>query len=197
MKNLNERQDHFFREAKKQGYPARSVYKLKEIDQKFKLIKKGNFILDLGCAPGSWMMYISEKIGHRGKVFGVDIQDMKIKIKENMEFIREDSKKAIKNGMLKIKKFDVVVSDMAPKTTGIKLTDVVNSLELAEEAFKIAQKTLKIRGHFVVKIFESEDTIQFVNMLKKYFNTVKRYSPQATRKQSREFYVVCKDFNKL
>jgi 23S rRNA (uridine2552-2'-O)-methyltransferase len=192
-KKQNTRQDSFFNKARREGYPARSIYKLKEIDQKYELIKLGDMVLDLGCAPGSWIMYISERIGRKGKVFGVDIQGMKIRMKENMEFIKKDAKKAVKS--IKTRKFDVVVSDMAPKTTGIKITDGARSLELAEEAFKITQKVLKTKGHFVVKIFESEDTVQFTNMLKKYFNTVKRYSPQATRKQSREFYIICKNFN--
>jgi len=194
-KKQNKRQDSFFNKAKKEGYPARSVYKLKEIDQKYKIIKKGDIVLDLGCAPGSWIMYISEKIGQRGKVLGIDIQEMKIKRRENVEFIKGDAKKVIDS--IEIKKFDVVVSDMAPKTTGVKLTDAAKSLELAEEAFKIVQKTLKIKGHFIVKIFESEDTIQFVNILKKYFSIVKRCSPRAIRKQSREFYVVCKNYKNL
>ena len=108
-----------------------------------------------------------------------------------MKFIKADIREIIKN--IEIRKFDVVLSDLAPKTTGIKITDAAKSLELAREALKIAQKTLKAKGHFVVKNFESEDTVQFINILKKYFNTVKRNSPQATRKQSREFYIICKD----
>ncbi len=190
-KKQNKWQDTFFNKAKREGYPARSIYKLKEIDQKYKLIRQGDIVLDLGCAPGSWMMYVSEKVGPKGKVFGIDIQDIKIKMGKNMKFIKADIREIIKN--IEIRKFDVVLSDLAPKTTGIKITDAAKSLELAREALKIAQKTLKAKGHFVVKNFESEDTVQFINILKKYFNTVKRNSPQATRKQSREFYIICKD----
>ena len=201
-KKQNIRQDAFFNKAKREGYPARSIYKLKEIDQKYKLIKPGNIVLDLGCAPGSWMMYISEKVGHKGKVFGVDIQDMKIKFKENMKFIKGDAKETIKgikilifDGRVKIKKFDIVFSDMAPKTTGIKIADVVRSLELAEDAFKITKKTLKIKGHFVVKIFESEDTKEFTENIRKNFTEVRRIKPQAVMKQSREFYILARGFH--
>ncbi|MEA3452920.1 MAG: SAM-dependent methyltransferase, partial [Patescibacteria group bacterium] len=90
--------------------------------------------------------------------------------------------------------FDVIVYDMAPKTTGVKFADADESLELSEETFKIAKRFLKKKGHLVLKIFESEETARFVKILKDYFKTVKRFSPEATRKQSREFYIICKEF---
>jgi len=196
----NKRQDFFFNKAKEEGYPARSIYKLKEIDKKYRIIRNGDVILDLGCAPGSWMMYLSQKVGQRGKVVGIDIQDMNISIEKNMEFIKVDIKELLFNiewkKIIEFNKkeamFDVIVSDMAPKTTGIKFADAEESLELAEEAFDIAKRFLKNKGHFVFKLFESENTAQFVKILKNHFKIVKRFSPEASRKQSREFYVVCK-----
>jgi len=185
----NKVQDSFFNKAKEEGYPARSVYKLKEIDQKYKLIKRGSVVLDLGAAPGSWLMYLSEKVGRRGKVVGIEIQDLKIHLEENVEFIKGDAREMPIKG-----KFDVVVSDMAPKTTGITFADAFKSLELAEAAFKITKKVLKPNGHFLLKIFEGEGTAEFVKRVRKHFKTIKRYSPQATRKKSREFYIICKDF---
>jgi len=196
----NKRQDFFFNKAKEEGYPARSVYKLQEIDEKYHIIRKGDIVLDLGCAPGSWMMYSSQKVGPRGKVVGIDIQDINIPIEKNMEFIKKDIREVLfsseKGEVIKSKReeaiFDVIVSDMAPKTTGVKFADAEESLELAEEAFKIAKGFLKNNGHFILKIFESGDTARFIKTLKRYFKTVKRYNPKAVRKHSREFYLICK-----
>lgn len=200
----NKRQDFFFNKAKEEGYPARSVYKLKEIDKKYQIIRKGDIILDLGCAPGSWMIYLSQKVGLKGRVVGIDIQDMNISIEKNMEFIKGDIKEILSDTewkkIVELNKkeaiFDLIVSDMAPKTTGIKFADAEESLELAEEAFKIVKRFLKNKGHFVFKLFESEGTAQFIKVLKDYFKIVKRFSPEATRKQSREFYVICKGYTK-
>jgi 23S rRNA (uridine2552-2'-O)-methyltransferase len=199
----NKRQDFFFDKAKEEGYPARSVYKLKEIDKKYRIIKKNNVVLDLGCAPGSWMMYLSQKVGPRGKVVGIDIQDINILIEKNMKFTKGDIREVLSiwkseifRGEEKQSMFDVIVSDMAPKTTGIKFADAEESLELAEEAFNVAKAFLKNKGNLVIKIFESGDTAQFIKRLKSCFKIVKRFSPEATRKQSREFYVVCMGYIK-
>ena len=202
-KKQNKRQDFFFDKAKEEGYPARSVYKLKEIDKKYRIIKKNNVVLDLGCAPGSWMMYLSQKVGPRGKVVGIDIQDINILIEKNMKFTKGDIREVLSiwkseifRGEEKQSMFDVIVSDMAPKTTGIKFADAEESLELAEEAFNVAKAFLKNKGNLVIKIFESGDTAQFIKRLKSCFKIVKRFSPEATRKQSREFYVVCMGYIK-
>jgi 23S rRNA (uridine2552-2'-O)-methyltransferase len=201
-KTQNKRQDFFFNKAKEEGYPARSVYKLKEIDEKYHIIRKGDTVLDLGCAPGSWMMYLSKKVGPKGKVVGIDIQDINIPIEKNMEFIKGDIREVLSGSELReavesdrkvsAAVFDVIVSDMAPKTSGVKFVDAGESFELAEEAFKIAKGFLKNNGHFILKIFESEDTAQLIKTLRRYFKTVKGCNPKATRKQSRELYVVCK-----
>ncbi len=196
------RQDSFFNKAKEEGYPARSVYKIKEIDEKYHIIKQNDIVLDLGCAPGSWMMYLSRRVGQKGKVIGIDVQDIKILVERNMKFIKGDIgeivygtkfRKIIRSDPKK-SLFNVIVSDMASKTTGVKFADAEESLNLAKEAFKITKEFLKNGGHFVFKIFESEDTAQFIKTLKDYFKTVKRHMTKATRKQSREFYVVCKNY---
>ncbi len=200
----NKRQDFFFNKAKEEGYPARSVYKLKEIDKKYRIVRKNDIVLDLGCAPGSWMMYLSQKVGNRGRVVGIDIQDINIPIEKNMEFIKGDIREILFGSALRevIKFdrgetiFDVIVSDMAPKTTGVKFADAEESLELAEEAFKVSERFLKRNGHLVFKLFESENTAQLIRTLKNYFKIVKRFSPEASRKHSREFYVVCKGYAK-
>ena len=183
------RQDFFFNKAKKQGYPARSVYKLKEIDQKFKIAKPGNLVLDLGASPGSWMMYLADKVGLRGRVVGIDLQELKIPLSANMEFIKGDIKD---KALLPNIKFDTIVSDLSPKTTGIRVTDAARSLELAQNAVDIARAYLKKEGHLIFKIFDSEDTARFIRRLTPCFRSVKRHYPKAIRKQSREFYVICK-----
>jgi len=200
----NKRQDFFFDKAKEEGYPARSVYKLKEINKKYQIIRRDNIALDLGCVPGSWMMYLSQEVGPKGRVIGIDIEDMNIPIEKNMEFIKADIKEISSNiewkKIVELNKkeamFDLIVSDMAPKTTGIKFADAEESLELGEEAFKIVKRFLKNKGHFVFKLFESQGTAEFVKVLKSHFKIVKRFSPEATRKQSREFYVICKNYMK-
>jgi len=200
MRKINQRQDFYFKKAKEQGYPARSIYKLQEIDRKFRVLKHGDFVLDLGCAPGSWLEYISRKIGMRGKVIGIDMEDIKIPLKKNMRFMKREIKgtQGINeiNGMEGINgKFDAVVSDMAPKTTGVKFADVAMSLELTEIAFEIAKKFLKPGGNFVCKIFEGEGVDQFLKEISKSFKSAKRFRPQATRKESREIYFIGKEYN--
>jgi len=148
-------------------------------------------------------MYLSQKVGPRGKVVGIDIQDINILIEKNMKFTKGDIREVLSiwkseifRGEEKQSMFDVIVSDMAPKTTGIKFADAEESLELAEEAFNVAKAFLKNKGNLVIKIFESGDTAQFIKRLKSCFKIVKRFSPEATRKQSREFYVVCMGYIK-
>ena len=123
--------------ARKEGYPARSVYKLKEIDERYKIIRKGNRVLDLGSAPGSWLLYISQKVGDKGKVIGVDIEEIKIPQKTNIIFIKR-SIFDLKESDFK-DKFETVVSDLSSKTSGVKFLDAGKSLELAEKAFEIVK----------------------------------------------------------
>jgi len=190
-----DRKNEFYTErAKKEGYPARAVYKLKEIDEKYKIIKKGDRVLDLGCAPGSWLLYISQKIGKKGKVLGIDIEEIKIPLKENMVFLKED----IMNLDLLLKelkdKYNVVVSDLAPKTSGIKSLDSRKSLELSEKAFELARKVLSKGGNFICKIFEGEFSDDFFKKVAKDFKSSKRFRPKSVIKGSKEFYIIAEGF---
>ncbi|MCX6738327.1 MAG: RlmE family RNA methyltransferase [Candidatus Parcubacteria bacterium] len=180
------RQDSYFKKAKEENYPARSVYKLQEINKKYRLVKPGDFILDIGCAPGSWMIYLSEKVGRKGKVIGVDIVDLKIPLKENMKFIKGDIKELVNNFE---EKFDMIVSDAAPGTSGVHFVDVAKSLELGKAALDIVKQSLKPRGIFICKIFEGEGTAEFLKEIKTLFISVKSFRPSAVRKYSREFYL--------
>ena len=178
--------------AKKEGYPARSVYKLKEIDEKYKIIKKGDRVLDLGSAPGSWLLYISQKVGSMGKVVGVDIEEIKIPPKANIVFIKR-SVFDLKESDFK-DKFEAVVSDLSPKTSGIKFLDAGKSLELAEKSFEIAKSVLLPDGNFVCKIFESEASDDFFKKVEICFDFAKRFRPKAVIRESKEFYIIGRGF---
>jgi len=178
--------------AKKDGYPARSVYKLKEIDEKYKIFKKGDRVLDLGCSPGSWLLYISQKVGKQGKVIGIDLEEIKIPQKANIVFIKK-SVFDLKESSFK-DKFEAVVSDLSPKTSGVEFLDAAKSLELAERSFEIAKSVLLPYGNFVCKLFENESSNEFFKKVENCFDFAKRFRPKAVIKKSKEFYIIGKGF---
>ena len=178
--------------AKKEGYPARSVYKLKAIDEKYKIIKKGTLVLDLGCAPGSWLLYLSQKVGDRGKVIGVDIEEVKIPQKANIVFIKKNVLDLEESDFKD--RFEAVVSDLSPKTSGIESLDNGKSLELAEKSFEIARSVLLPGGNFICKIFESELIDEFFKKVKNCFDFAKRFRPKAVIKKSKELYIIGRGF---
>ncbi len=178
--------------AKKEGYPARSVYKLKEIDEKYKIVRRGDYVLDLGAAPGSWLLYISQKVGDRGKVTGVDTGEIKIPPAANIIFIKKSIFDLKESDFQN--KFDAVVSDLSPNTSGIKSLDSGRSMELAEKSFEIAKSVLRPGGNFVCKIFENESTSEFFKQVRDCFEFVKRFRPKAVIKSSKEFYIIGRGF---
>ena len=197
MKREFRKKDFFTQKAKEEGYPARSVYKLQEIDEKFGLLQKGFFVLDLGAAPGSWLLYIANKVSMTGKVVAVDILDLNIKPLNNTIFIKRDVLvDDFFDEPLLNQSFDVVVSDMAPNTTGLLELDVANCLELTQKALDVSLKVLTKGGDFVCKIFEGPGTDNFVKEVKGYFQMIKRYRPRAVRRGSKEFYLIAKGFKK-
>jgi 23S rRNA (uridine2552-2'-O)-methyltransferase len=187
-----DKKDEFYtRKAREEKYPARSVYKLKEIDEKYKLIKKGDRVLDLGAAPGSWMIYVSRQIGENGEVVGVDISDLKISLAPNMIFVQKDvADLKVEKFTEPKKQFDLVLSDLAPKTTGMKSVDAINSLLLCDKALVIAKLVLKKGGSFVCKIFEGNMTEKFFKEIKKEFKFAKAFRPKAVLKGSKEIYMI-------
>ena len=191
MSKQNRREDHYSRKAKKERFPARSVYKLKEIQQKHNLIKKGNKILDLGCSPGSWLLYAADMTGNKGRVVGIDLKPIAIKIPPNVKVYTSDILlmddiflESIGNN------FNVVLSDMAPNTTGNKFVDGVRSFDLCQKALTLAQKMLVPGGSFVCKIFQGEDFKEFSDSMRARFNQYKLFKPQSSRKASREIYLI-------
>lgn len=185
--------DHYFKKAKEQNFAARSVFKLEEIDQKFKIIHPHQKILDLGACPGSWSQYCSKKIGPQGRILGIDLTQIETKL-DNAVFIQADlrdlnlAQTIQDNGFDPI--FDIVLSDMAPKTTGIRMTDQARSFELCELALNLAKQYLKKDGHFVCKLFHSDDFTTLRDLIKKEFHRFEAVKPDSTRKISKEIFLV-------
>jgi 23S rRNA (uridine2552-2'-O)-methyltransferase len=189
------RKDSYYKKAKKEGYSSRAAYKLKEINSKYSLIKMGDTVLDAGCAPGGWLEVLSEIVGKGGKVVGVDLLDVKNIKAQNITFIKGDLRDTnIIEKILEFQPFDAVVSDAAPNTTGQKIVDHLNSLELVKTVFDVVKRSLKSGGNFLFKLFDGEDREEFISELKKYFSSIKIIRPDATRKSSFEIYVILKGF---
>ena len=186
------KKDFYTKKAKQENYPARSVYKLEEIDKKFNLIKKGDRVLDLGCAPGSWLLYITRKAT---MITGIDVRGLEIEIPKNAEFIKADVMEFIPNEVEE-GKYDIVVSDLAPNTSGIHSIDVEKSLEFGERALEIAEKVLVDGGNFLCKIFEGDGSKKFFQEVKDNFEIAKIYKPKASRKESREIYIIGKNYER-
>jgi 23S rRNA (uridine2552-2'-O)-methyltransferase len=191
MGKRNKWEDHYTRRARAEKYVARSVYKLEEIDRRFKLIGRGHRLLDLGCYPGSWSQYGLEKVGPRGEVIGVDLREPERLSAPNFRFIKADVITLDIEWLVKeIGLRDTVISDLAPQTSGIKVADTSRSMGLAKKAMDISLVLLKERGHFLSKVFEGEDLKTFKNEVKKRFDQMRLIRPSAVRKRSKEIYIV-------
>jgi 23S rRNA (uridine2552-2'-O)-methyltransferase len=187
------KRDHFYHKAKEDNFAARSIYKLEEIDQKFKLIKPGHICMDLGCAPGSWSQYLSQKVGEKGRVLGVDLIRVALTL-PNVVFIEADLKNLSLDQVLAQYEFkpifDGVFSDMAPKTTGIRVTDQARSMELCELALSVSDRFLKFGGNFVCKFFHSDDFTELKKQMEQRFQKVEVLRPKSTRKESKEIFLI-------
>lgn len=194
---MKQYRDHYFKRAKQDKYPARSVYKLKEIDKRFHILVQGQKILDLGAAPGSWTMFAAEKVGPQGSVLAVDLQETSQKFAENVTFLQGDvfePPPEVAEHMAAKGPFNVVVSDMAPKTTGHKSTDQARSMALAEQALALACEHLILGGNFVVKVFQGPDDQAYMKAMRKVFDKVKSFKPKSSRQESKEIFYVGLDF---
>lgn len=193
-------QDYYFKKAKQENYPARSVYKLQEIDKRFGLFKSGQRVLDLGAAPGSWSLWASQRVGASGRVLGVDIQTAPTAFPPNTSFLQRDvfsEDPDLLAALASLSPFDVVISDMAPSTTGIRFADQARSLELCERARDLALTRLTPGGSFVAKIFEGPDVKAFTDGLRPHFESVKAFKPKSSRSESKETFVVGLGFRGL
>ena len=187
----NRWEDHYSRKAKKEHFPARSVYKLKEMQLKYNLIKKGDKILDLGCSPGSWLLYAADLTGNKGQVVGIDLKPLSIKIPSHVrvytgDILSLDDELFESIGI----DFNIVMSDMAPATTGNKNVDTARSFNLCQAALSIAQKILITGGSFICKILQGENSKEFSDSVRISFNKHKIFKPQSSRKASREIYII-------
>ena len=186
-----QRRDTYVKQSKIDGYRARSAYKLIEIDEKFKIFKGGISVIDIGAAPGSWSQYAT-KVAKSGRLISIDLKEMEpigntVQIHGDFteEKIQDEIKKHINN------KVDVVMSDMAVNTTGIKNIDSIQTGELCKEAMFFAKDILEVNGFFVSKIFMGGTFNEIVAEGKKYFKEVKVFKPKSSRKDSKESFIIC------
>lgn len=188
-------QDHYFKKAKKDNYPARSVYKLEEAQKKYRFIRRGDTVLDFGCYPGSWSIYAAKVAGPKGLVVGVDLQEGKEAKTANSADIKWFCADIMSDDVVaKIqslkKSYRVVLSDIAPRTSGNKWVDQQQSLNLARRVLELAASLLDKEGNFYVKVFEGEDFKEFVDSVRKCFKTVRIVKPKSSRSESREVFVL-------
>ena len=187
-----QRRDIYVRQSKVDGYRARSAYKLIEIDEKYKIFKGGLTVIDIGAAPGSWSQY-AEKTAKNGKLISIDLKKMEpigSSIQIQGDFTEENVQEEIKKNT--ISKVDVVMSDMAVNTTGIKNIDSIQTGELCKEAMFFAKDLLKDNGFFISKIFMGGTFNEIVAEGKKYFKEVKVFKPKSSRKDSKESFIICR-----
>lgn len=194
--------DYYYKKAKKDKYPARSIYKLEEIQHKYRFLRRGDSVLDIGCFPGSWSLYASETVGPKGIVVGVDLQETSkaprdggsdiywicgdIRDSETITAIRK-----IRPG------FKVIISDIAPKTTGNRWADHQQSMRLVEHTLEVAEQLLHEKGHYLCKVFQGEEMPALVEELRSRFGFVKVIKPESSRKESREVFVLGMELKKI
>lgn len=191
-----QRKDQFVKQAQQSLYRSRAVYKLKEIDQKDRLFSKGQTVIDLGAAPGSWSQYAIEQLGQQGKVIAVDI--LPVEPIDNVLIIQGDfTEQAIYEECMQVvngRSVDLVISDMAPNLSGIRATDQARGIYLAELSRDLAFQILKPDGSLLIKVFQGEGADEFKRSLAEHFQKIMTRKPEASRKNSREFYVVARGF---
>ena len=188
-----QRRDKYVRQSKIDGYRARSVYKLIEIDEKFKIFKVGLSVIDIGSSPGSWSQYAS-KVTKNGKIISIDLKEMK-PIKNTFQihgdFTESEIQQKIKDELSG--NVDVVMSDMAVNTTGIKEIDSIQTGELCKQSMIFSKDVLKKQGFFISKIFMGSTFNEIVALGKKFFKEVKVFKPKSSRKDSKESFIICKN----
>lgn len=191
--------DAFYRKAKKEGYRSRAAYKLLELNRRFRLIRPGDRVVDLGAAPGGWLQVASQLAGKKGRVVGADIQRIEPLKEQNIRLFQGDITSA--DSISKLKELlglsaDCVLSDLSPRLSGIRDADINRSLELARMALKVACELLRPGGNFLVKTFMGEELNVFSLQLNERFRSVQRTKPEATRRGSSEIYFCAQGFKK-
>jgi 23S rRNA (uridine2552-2'-O)-methyltransferase len=195
---MREVQDHFFRLAKQQGYLSRAAYKLIDIDDRKHVLRRGDRVLDCGCAPGSWLQVASKRVGERGMVVGIDLQRIPRKIASNVRVIEGDFTAIAPEDLLRAagldpaagQRFDVILSDMAPNTSGDPQGDHFRSARLCDDLLDRAGLLLRPGGNLVMKVFEGENYSDLVKRAERLFESARGFKPEASRKESREMFIV-------
>ncbi|MBW1634840.1 MAG: RlmE family RNA methyltransferase [Deltaproteobacteria bacterium] len=192
MRKIN---DFYSKKAKKENFPARSIYKLEEAQKKYKFIRRGDSVLDLGCYPGSWSLYASEIVGPKGVVVGVDLQQTDCSPRPGGGPIQWLCQDITAPEMIPLVRkirpaFRVLVSDLAPRTSGNRWVDAQKSLDLVYTTLSLAEMLLLNRGHYICKVFQGEDFPAFVKDVKKRFEMVRVIKPKSSRVESREVFVL-------
>jgi len=198
---LRQVNDQFVERAKIEGWRSRSTFKIIEIDEKFKILKKHKIVVDLGCAPGGWSQYCVGKVGE-GNIVGIDLLHVSPIVGVNfiqLDFLTDEAPQKIIEELKKINHnknglCDIVLSDMAANTTGDQNTDHLRIIGLLEEALNLAQKILKEDGCFVGKIFQGGNSEEILELLRQNFVSVKYFKPESSRKDSSETYLVARGF---
>jgi 23S rRNA (uridine2552-2'-O)-methyltransferase len=185
--------DYYYRRSKEEGYPARSVFKLQQIQEKFRIIRRGDRILDMGASPGSWSLYLLSVLAGSGKVTGVDLDlpDQRLVGRRGYRFLHGDFyDPEILASVAEDAPFDLIASDAAPSTIGNRITDTTRSLEMAFHILAVAERHLSPGGRFLVKIFQGGGEKQIMDRMKTVFETAKAFKPMASRRESMEVYLV-------
>ena len=188
------KREHFYKEAKRQGYRARSAFKLEQIQKKFNVLRDGDIVIDLGAAPGGWSQVTKELVGESGTIIGIDL--LRIAPISGIAFLQGDMTES--SSLQKIKeivgnkKADVVLSDMSPDISGNYSVDQASSIYLCKKALNVAESLLDDGGNFICKVFEGEDMGELIGEVKQKFKAVKIFSPVASRKSSSEVFIVAK-----
>ncbi len=189
-KNPYAKADRFTRAAKGRGFPARSVFKLEEIDRRTRLLRAGMRVLDLGATPGSWALYAAQKIEPHGRLLAVDLEPLAVGLPPHADFVQGDALSLANEELARFAPYDVILSDMAPRTTGSPVTDQARSSELFLRALAVAPALGVKGGSFVGKIFMSDDLAPARAEVRRYYDTERLIRPEGTRSVSTEIFVV-------
>lgn len=189
--------DRYYKKAKQEGYRSRAAYKLIELQQRYRLLRPGDKVVDLGAAPGGWLQVAAKLIGPKGKIIGVDLQEISPFPERNVALLHGDA--GVSEIQAKTKELldgpaDAVISDMAPKLSGIRDADMARAVELNRLALSVAVQLLRPGGALLIKSFMNNDLHEFSAELKQHFSGVQRTKPEATRQGSSEFYFLAKGF---
>jgi 23S rRNA (uridine2552-2'-O)-methyltransferase len=188
-------QDHYARRAAQEGFPARSVYKLEEIDKRFGILTRGGIVLDIGAAPGSWSMYARKRVGKNGKIVAVDLQKTDLPADAYTVFTGDAFLPDIRSKIVELGPYTTVLSDAAPSTTGNRTVDTARSFRIVEQVIALSKEILAPGGSLVAKVFQGGDERELLEILRSSFTTAKIFKPKSSRKESFEVFLVATGFH--